>query len=128
MLSAAVSSCTGRVHELSVGAPLWLPPRRPHALSVEIHDPSGELGRIQRELSDALQRAVDWEPQRRRFRAHLTVARIRGRGTPAPEVAVPATPPLRFAARSLTLYRSWLHPAGATYEALATQPLVPEDT
>jgi 2'-5' RNA ligase len=127
-LSAALASCEGRAHELSVGAPLWLPPRRPHALAVEIHDPSGELERLQRELSAALRRAVDWEPERRRFRAHLTVARIRGRGAPARgEVPGPVTPPLRFAVRTLTLYRSWLHPAGASYEALATQPLAEED-
>jgi 2'-5' RNA ligase len=128
-LSLALSSCSGRACELSVGAPLWLPPRHPRALAVEIHDPSGELAHLQRELSAALARAVDWHPGHRRFRAHLTVARLRGRETlpgVVGEVPGPATPQLRFTPRSFTLYRSWLHPEGAAYEALTTQPLEPE--
>jgi len=79
-LSFAVTSCSGEVDELSVGAPLWLPPRHPRALAVEIHDASGELERLQRELTAALRDAVDWQPGHRRFRAHLTVARVRGFG------------------------------------------------
>ena len=128
-LSFAVTSCSGEVDELSVGAPLWLPPRHPRALAVEIHDASGELERLQRELTAALRDAVDWQPGHRRFRAHLTVARIRGRDVPAAVLAGAlggaATPPLQFAPRSLTLYRSRLDPSGATYEALASRPLAP---
>jgi len=116
------------VGELSVGAPLWLPPRRPRNLAVEIHDHDGELERLQRELVAELQRVIDWEPDRRRFRAHLTVARVRGResflAAPGGPIAVPATPALRFRPESLTLYRSWLEPSGARYEALAGRPLL----
>ena len=115
------------VGELSVGAPLWLPPRRPRNLTVEIHDPEGELEQLQRELVAELGRVVAWEPERRRFRAHLTVARVRGRepllGLPEGSQDVPATPFLRFQPQSLTLYRSWLGAGGARYEALATRPL-----
>jgi RNA 2',3'-cyclic 3'-phosphodiesterase len=128
-LSFAVTSCSGEVDELSVGAPLWLPPRHPRALAVEVHDASGELERLQRELTAALRDAVDWQPGHRRFRAHLTVARVRGRDVPAAVLAGAlggaVTPPLRFAPRSLTLYRSRLDPSGATYEALASRPLAP---
>jgi len=128
-LSFAVTSSSGEVDELSVGAPLWLPPRHPRALAVEIHDASGELERLQRALTAALRDAVDWQPGHRRFRAHLTVARIRGRDVPAAVLAGAlggaATPPLQFAPRSLTLYRSRLDPSGATYEALASRPLAP---
>jgi len=128
-LSFAVTSSSGEVDELSVGAPLWLPPRHPRALAVEIHDASGELERLQRELTAALRDAVDWQPGHRRFRAHLTVARIRGRDVPAAmlpgALGGAATPPLQFAPRSLTLYRSRLDPSGATYEALASRPLAP---
>jgi len=128
-LSFAVTSSSGEVDELSVGAPLWLPPRHPRALAVEIHDASGELERLQRELTAALRDAVDWQPGHRRFRAHLTVARVRGRDVPAAVLAGglggAATPPLQFAPRSLTLYRSRLDPSGATYEALASRPLAP---
>ena len=128
-LSFAVTSSSGEVDELSVGAPLWLPPRHPRALAVEIHDASGELERLQRELTAALRDAVDWQPGHRRFRAHLAVARVRGRDVPAAVLAGAlggaVTPPLRFAPRSLTLYRSRLDPSGATYEALASRPLAP---
>jgi 2'-5' RNA ligase len=129
-LALTLAGCSGRAAELSVGAPLWLPPRRPRALAVEIHDPSGELARLQHELSGALARAVDWQPGHRRFRAHLTVARIRtpqggtgGREGFSGEMPGPATPPLKFTARSFTLYRSFLDPEGASYEPLASQSL-----
>ena len=78
-LAAVPCATATEVGELSVGAPLWLPPRRPRNLTVEIHDRDGELERLQRELVAELGRAVAWEPERRRFRAHLTVARVRGR-------------------------------------------------
>ncbi|MHB8531946.1 MAG: 2'-5' RNA ligase family protein [Solirubrobacteraceae bacterium] len=38
------------VCELSLGAPVWLPPRRPRALAVEVHDPSGALAQLQAAL------------------------------------------------------------------------------
>src|SRR4051794_22267048 len=69
-LAAVPDACPGYVRELSVGAPLWLPPRRPRALAVEIHDGEGELERLQHDLTALVRRVVDWEPQRRRFRAH----------------------------------------------------------
>jgi RNA 2',3'-cyclic 3'-phosphodiesterase len=115
------------VGELAVGGPLWLPPRRPRALSLEIHDDEGELERLQRELVQEVRSAVAWEPERRRFRAHLTVARVRGReshlGAPGESIALPATPAVSFRPESLTLYRSLLEPTGARYEALAARPL-----
>ena len=126
-LAGVPAATTTEVGELSVGAPLWLPPRRPRNLAVEIHDHDGELERLQRELVAELRRAVAWEPEGRRFRAHLTVARVRGRealsGSSAQAATIPATPPLRFRPESLTLYRSWLEPSGARYEALAGRPL-----
>jgi len=71
---------------------------------------------------------IEWEPDRRRFRAHLTVGRVRGREGPsaAPGGVVqelPPTPAVRFRPESLTLYRSFLEPSGARYEALAARPL-----
>jgi hypothetical protein len=35
------------------------------------------------------------------------------------------TPALSFTPASVVLYRSWLSPAGAAYEALATRTLIP---
>jgi hypothetical protein len=39
------------------------------------------------------------------------------------ERALPATPQLSFVPRELVLYRSWLSPNGASYEALAAHPI-----
>ena len=58
-LAAVPLATETEVGELSVGAPLWLPPRRPRNLAVEIHDdPDGGLERLQRELVAELGRVV----------------------------------------------------------------------
>jgi 2'-5' RNA ligase len=129
VIGAVLERCAARVGELSVGAPLWLPPRRPQVLAVEVHDADGGLARLQGSLREALMDATGWEAERRRFRAHITVARLRGRSrarrsSSAGALALPATPPLRFVPESVVLYRSWLSPAGASYEALAHSDLL----
>jgi 2'-5' RNA ligase len=127
-LADALRACVEHSCELSVGAPLWLPPRRPRALAVEIHDPDGRLARAQARIALALSQASGWEPQQRRFRAHITLARMRegalGKGRAQ---ALPATPQLRFAPAEIVLYRSWLSPAGASYEAIAACELLAEE-
>ena len=111
--------------ELSLGAPLWLPPKRPRALAVEVRDDSSALLRLQGALADTLAGTIDWQPERRHFKAHITVARMRAdrsRGGPRGgqgRDALPPTPQLRFSATSVALYRSWLSPHGASYEAIA---------
>jgi RNA 2',3'-cyclic 3'-phosphodiesterase len=118
--------------ELSLGAPLWLPPRRPRSLALEIGDGDGWLGRLQRAVAEAFAQAIAWEPERRRFRAHLTVARLwpgkpsrrRAHGAQSvPDTVLPATPQLAFSPEAVVLYRSWLDPRGASYEAVATRAL-----
>ncbi len=127
VLSDALSACPERAFELSVGAPLWLPPRRPRALAVEIHDHSGELARLQERVTAALSAVSAWRPERRRFRPHVTLARVRQGGLGARtrlggerEWATPATPALSFTPAAIVLYRSWLAPEGASYEALVS--------
>jgi 2'-5' RNA ligase len=134
-LAAALGGCDEDACELSVGAPLWLPARRPRALAVEIHDRAGELARVHAHVSSALCDAGGWEPERRRFRPHITLVRI-GRGALAPRGTraersprgpqpLPATPRLRFEPEAIVLYRSWLEPEGARYEMLARSELAP---
>ena len=128
-IGSVLGSCAERVGELSLGAPLWLPPRRPRALAVEVHDPEGGLARLHGSVAKALADATGWQAERRRFKAHITVARMRGRSAPwrssqGREPALPATPPLSFTPASIVLYRSWLSPAGASYQALATRDLL----
>ena len=144
-------ACAEPACELSVGAPLWLPPRRPHALAVG--DPRSRRrarSGMQERVSGALASVSGWQPERRRFRPHITVARVRraaagaraaavgtglpvgagsrsGRRTAAGSpgaMLLAATPRLSFAPEALVLYRSWLAPEGASYEALASSELV----
>lgn len=119
------------VGELSVGAPLWLPPRRPRTLAVEFHDGTGELGRLHDALARAIAQATAWEPERRRFRGHVTLARLRGRGRGAralgAHTSLPATPALSFTPAAVTLYRSTLAPGGSVYEPLASSLLLPAE-
>ena len=146
-LGAAIEACAEELGELSIGAPLWLPPRRPKALAVEVHERTGALGRLQQSLVRELSSASGWEPERRRFRAHITLARLKdgiparaarlarsaGAGRPerptgAPgggeeEAALAPTPQLSFTPRAVLLYRSLLEPEGAVYEALASSEL-----
>jgi len=110
------------VGELSVGAPLWLPPRRPRALAVELHEPTGELARLHDALGAAL--AVE-EARHRRFRPHITLARMREGVAPRAR-ELPPTPQMEFTPTELVLYRSWLSPEGAEYEAVGSATLVPE--
>lgn len=131
-LAAALAPAVEHACELSVGAPLWLPPRRPHALAVEIHDHGGVLARVQEGVSAALRGVSSWQPERRRFRPHITLARLRrggggrrrtGADRLAGERPLAATPRLTFTPEAVVLYRSWLTREGATYEVLASSEL-----
>jgi RNA 2',3'-cyclic 3'-phosphodiesterase len=126
-IGAALEECAMSVGELSIGAPLWLPPRRPRALAVEVRDdPEAGLAVLHETLLEALARACGFHGERGRFRAHVTLARMRdGPRRSAAERALPATPALSFTPASIVLYRSWLSPGGASYEALSTHTLVP---
>jgi RNA 2',3'-cyclic 3'-phosphodiesterase len=142
-LTDELSACDRPAVRLSVGAPLWLPPRRPRALAVELHDKDGTLARIHAEVTSRLETAdqtpLDQTRERhgasakpRRFHPHITVARMRadgrGRRPRGPsgehgESLLPPTPSLSFVPAELVLYRSWLSPQGAGYEPLSALPL-----
>lgn len=63
------------------------------------------------------------EPERRRFSAHLTLARARAReGAPLPELPPPPQTS-GWRAEELVLYRSHLGRAGSVYETLRTVSL-----
>jgi len=111
-------SCFG----LATGAPVWLPPRRPRALAIEIHDERGELAVLHDALAAALDDAIGWRPDRP-LRPHVTVARRSavGGGTPLPGLA--PTPSIAFDAPALTVFRSTLLPEGARYATVERAPL-----
>ena len=111
-----------------MGAPLWLPPRRPRNLAVEIHDPEGELERLQRELVGELARAVGVGARAAALQGPPDGRTGARQGAPARGPAGTLRrsrrpPPCASSRESVTLYRSCLEPRGARYEALATRPL-----
>jgi RNA 2',3'-cyclic 3'-phosphodiesterase len=104
------------IDRLGIGAPVWLPPRRPRALALEVRDESGGLLALYEDLRRGLGEAIGWEPQRRRLRPHITVARLRS-WAPPPALSEP-TPALVFEPEAITVYRSRLEPDGASYQPL----------
>jgi RNA 2',3'-cyclic 3'-phosphodiesterase len=131
-IGARLAECDGPTSELSVGAPLWLPPRRPRALAVELHDEQGRLTLLQKSVVVAMGHMGNGQPtaqghtgvqtKHRHFRPHVTVARMRSARS-SHERMLPPTPALSFVPNELILYRSWLSPEGASYEALASHKI-----
>ena len=107
------------------------PPEEIDALAVEVHDVDqrdGVLAQLQRAVASAIADAIDWRPERRRFRGHVTVARTRSgsraaRRSSVSDARLPPTPQRSFKPERVVLYRSWLAPTGATYEPVASGPL-----
>jgi len=127
-LSALVEACTaglGGVPGLALGEPLWLPRGRPRVLAVALEDRHGALGALQERLVGRLA-ADGWqERESRGYLPHVTVARSRERGgMRVPRGAVPPPlPALAFDGAAVTLYRSHLARAGASYEPLFVRRL-----
>ena len=115
-----VVACADAAVPLALEAPLWLAPRRPHVLTVALRDVTGALGELQRNVVAALVAGAGFEPERRAFSPHVTVARVRRGGRVRPgSVELPPLAPRKFAAAALSLYRSRLSPAGSRYEPVA---------
>jgi 2'-5' RNA ligase len=117
-LAEVVRTAASPVPDLSLGDALWLSPRRPHVLTVAVEDPTGELSRLQAAVAAGAGEAVGFVEERRRFRPHVTAARVRHRALPR-RTGVPEPPRAWFAGEALTLYRSHLGGRGpARYEPL----------
>ena len=106
---------------LEVSGALWLPPRRPRVLAIKLEDLEGRLAHTQGALSDALSAGGWYEPEKRPYMAHVTVARVKTSGSARREL--PEPPRLEFQAPRVVLYRSRLSRSGARYEALASVEL-----
>jgi 2'-5' RNA ligase len=108
---------------LTLGAPLWLPRRRPRVAAVRLPGGEGNRGAgvaaLQSAVAAKLARAGWYEPEARPFLAHVTVARAGKGGLSRPPELTPP-PAIRFTAETVSLYRSHTGPAGARYEPLAT--------
>jgi RNA 2',3'-cyclic 3'-phosphodiesterase len=110
-------AAVGPPPRLSLGDALLLPPRRARVLCAAVADPEGVLAALQARVSDGLATAGVYTPEKRPFRAHATVARLRPRAR-APRSVDAAPEPLEFHGEALTLFVSRLHPHGARYEPL----------
>ena len=111
-----------RAPRLALGEVLLLPPRRARVLTIELEDRTGALAELQARLSGGLEAAGVYTPEKRPFRPHVTIARLRPRARP-PRTAALDVEPLEFDGEAVTLYVSRLHPSGARYEALASARL-----
>jgi len=112
---------------LVLGDVTWLPPRQPRVLAVELSDVEGALARLQGALSAALAAGGWYQPEKRPYLAHVTVARVGGRSSVARTGSggLRLSPPsrLEFRGTQVVLYRSRLSRSGARYDALARVPL-----
>ncbi len=108
--------------ELVLGDVLWLPPRRPRVLTVELGDEEGRLAAVQSALGRALVDGGFYEPETRPFLAHVTVARVQREARIRPQ-ELPAPTAMRFTGTKVTLFQSRLGKGPARYEALASVTL-----
>lgn len=115
-IGQAAAACARPLEPLEVGGAAWLPPRRPRVLAVDLSDGGGSLTSLQADVASAMGRVAAYVPERRPFRPHVTVARVRGSAVRPWDLAAPDIEP--FDAPSLALLRSHTGPAGARYEVL----------
>jgi 2'-5' RNA ligase len=118
-LSELVAGFDGREAPapLRTAGALWLSPRKPHVLTVAVADESGRLRALHEDLWTGLEE-LGHVRERRTFRPHLTVARVR-HGWTAPNHRLPELPERPVRATGLVLLRSWLGGGPARYEELA---------
>ncbi len=100
---------------LRVGPPVWLAPRSPHVLAVEMVDEDGALGALQARIVAGCVEAIGFEPDRRAFLPHVTVARVRRGQVPRDYELEPAPEAAAWACAGVSLVRSELGPGGAQY-------------
>jgi RNA 2',3'-cyclic 3'-phosphodiesterase len=111
-------------------APTAKPRSRPRFFALELDSPA--TGELQAELQERLVAARLYEPEKRPFWPHLTVAKVRPeRGTRRSRRVerrpgeLPQTLVHTFGSVRVALYRSNLRPEGAQYVSLASLDLPP---
>jgi len=115
---AAFSRLGGLVApSLSCAAVKAVPPRRPRLWALDLADPGEHSTAVQEAVAAPLAEGGWYEPEKRPFWPHVTVARVRARERPPRIEAAP--PQCAFVASEVVLYRSRLSRGGADYEPLA---------
>ena len=106
----------------ALDAPVLLPKRSPRVAAVRLRDDAGDLARLAGAVGEALAALGVYEPERRAYLPHVTVARrAKSPLGVTPEATWPDVG--SFALAAVTLYRSRLSRAGAAYEPLASVEL-----
>ena len=116
-IEAAIGAPVGPAPVLAATGVKPIPPRRPRLLALDLADEDGRAGAVQAAVSDALEAGGLYEPEKRPFWPHVTLARVR-KGARLGPVEVPAPPAGPWRGTAVTLYRSHLSRAGAQYEPL----------
>ncbi|MQA74362.1 MAG: RNA 2',3'-cyclic phosphodiesterase [Solirubrobacterales bacterium] len=133
-IAGILAEIEARPVELALGAePVPIPGGRPRLYAIGAT--GAAAGELQAELAEALSAVRLYEPEKRPFWPHLTVARVRserrppgpgerrGKGRPRRVSKSPARLPRKltspFGAVRMALYRSNLKPEGAEYVSLA---------
>ena len=94
-----------------------VPPRRPRLFALDLTDEDGRAGAVQDAMSRAFESAGLYEPEKRPFWPHVTLARVR-KGARAGAFEAPLPPGAPWRAEAVTLYRSRLSREGAHYHPL----------
>jgi RNA 2',3'-cyclic 3'-phosphodiesterase len=115
--------------------PVGVPRKRPRLIAVEAQ--SDDTVELQRQVEERLVGAGYYEPEKRPFWPHLTVARVKPEapGSRKPAQIRRDPPPLPehmfrfFRPTRLVLFKSHLRPTGAEYESVAELelPTAPDD-
>lgn len=105
----------------SLGGFLMLPSAsRARVVALDVDDSSGVLAGLYERVMSSLEEAGIMEREKRPYRPHLTIARLR---TPAPVRPRADVPGVDLAVESLCLYRSELKRGGAEYTVVACRQL-----
>ena len=91
--------------------------RRARVLWMGLDDPSGLLAGLAADLDRAFL-PLGYEPEKRAYKPHLTLARFKAPGALPEEADIDASALPPFTVDVLTLWRSRLHPSGARYEVV----------
>ena len=100
---------------------LLLPsPRRARVVALEVGDHDGSFARLFETVMGGLERARVMQREKRPFRPHLTIARLRNVGTVQPRSE---SGRMRYAVESVCLFKSELRREGAVYTVVARTQL-----
>jgi 2'-5' RNA ligase len=119
-LESVLAGIAWRPARCRFAEPLFLPAHgKRRVVALQLDDQIGTLPRLQREVATGLVAAGLYEPERRPWLPHVTVARFRRPGHPFPLQNVNIGP---FGVVRMVLYSSHLEPSGAVHTPLAEYP------